>query len=490
MLFNSYEFILFFLPVSLTGYFFAAHRLSTGTARLWLVLCSLFFYGWWNPHYLVLILGSMLGNYAMGKWLARLQGQRVAQKIALTAGVTANLALLGWYKYANFFVHEAGTMFGVNWTLNNIVLPLGISFFTFLQVGYLVDAAQGKTREYRFSNYALFVTFFPHLIAGPIVHHSDLMPQFARPETFRFNVRRFAAGFTLFTLGLAKKLLIADLLAPDAQHVFGVAASGQALRAADAWAGLGAFTFQIYFDFSGYSDMAIGLGLLFGIMLPFNFDSPYKSLSVVEFWRRWHITLSRFFRDYLYIPLGGNRRGSARVCANLLLTMTLAGLWHGANWTFLVWGAAHGVALAVNHLWRLKHPLAEGQEARVAWGFRISAWTATFLFVMLSWVLFRADNLGVAGHYLQALFGAGPEGLSGRPLLVKSGLFVYLALLLVFACWSPNTQQLLAAELPLPVAPSRWQWKPRPGLALVLGLLFAACVLSLSHVSQFIYWQF
>jgi D-alanyl-lipoteichoic acid acyltransferase DltB (MBOAT superfamily) len=489
MLFNSYEFILFFLPLTLAVYYFAAHRLNANAARLWLVLASLFFYGWWNPRYLYLLVGSMLGNYWLGKRLELMSTETKLQKITLAGGIAANLAFLGWYKYANFFVRQAGALLGWHWTLGNIILPLGISFFTFLQIGYLVDAAQGKTREYRFSNYALFVTFFPHLVAGPIVHHSDLMPQFAREETFRFDVRRFAAGFTLFTLGLAKKLLIADLLAPDAEHVFAAAGGDHGLRIADAWAGMGAYTFQIYFDFSGYSDMAIGLGLLFGVMLPFNFDSPYKSLSVVEFWRRWHMTLSRFFRDYLYIPLGGNRRGAVRVCGNLLLTMALAGFWHGANWTFLLWGIAHGVALAANHLWRLYRPLTETAGRATVWWLRGLCWGATFLFVTLAWVLFRAENLTDAGRYFGALVGLGP-GAGGAAGLVKSGLFVYLALLLVFTCSFPNTQQLLQAELPLPVAPSRWHWRPTRGLAVVLGLLFAACVLSLSHVSQFIYWQF
>ena len=490
MLFNSYEFILFFLPLALAGYFFAAHRLGPNAARLWLLLASLFFYGWWNPRYLVLITGSMLGNYWAGKWLGHRLKQPRTQKIGLALGIAANLALLGWYKYANFFMHEAGALFGANWTLGTIILPLGISFFTFLQIAYLVDAAQGKTREYRFSNYALFVTFFPHLVAGPIVHHSDLMPQFAQPETFRFNLRRFAAGFTLFTLGLAKKVLIADQLAPQAQTVFGAAATGHALHAADAWGGLGAYTFQIYFDFSGYSDMAIGLGLLFGIMLPFNFDSPYKSLSVIEFWRRWHMTLSRFFRDYLYIPLGGNRRGAARVGLNLMLTMSLAGLWHGANWTFLVWGAAHGVALAVNHLWQLKHPLTEAQVAEAPAWRRNAAWAFTFLFVMLAWVLFRAQNLSVAGQFFRALADLGGPAAAAEPALLKAKFFIYPVILLAFTRLLPNTQQLLQAELPLPVAASKWRWTPARGWAVAAGLLFAMCVLSLSHVSEFIYWQF
>jgi len=490
MLFNSYEFILCFLPISLIGYFFAAHRLGANAARLWLLLASLAFYAWWNPLYLILIIGSMLGNYAVGSWLARHTIRTPSHQTVLVCGIAANLGLLGWYKYAHFFVREAAALFGTNWTLGNVILPLGISFFTFLQIAYLVDSAQGKTREYRFSNYALFVTFFPHLVAGPIVHHSDLMPQFARPETFAFNLQRFTAGFTLFTFGLAKKVLIADLLAGYASKVFTVVDGGKFVGIADAWGGIAAFTFQIYFDFSGYSDMAIGLGLLFGVMLPFNFDSPYKSLSVVEFWRRWHMTLSRFFRDYLYIPLGGNRRSPGRVCANLLLTMALAGLWHGANWTFVIWGAAHGMALAVNHLWRLKFPLTpEELENKSLWN-KAAAWVATFLFVMLTWVLFRAQSLSAAVHFFESLVGILPAGNSAGPALLKASYFIYPILLLLFVRFLPNTQQLLEKELPLPVAPSRWQWRPGNRWAVTAALLFAMCVLSLSHVSEFIYWQF
>jgi D-alanyl-lipoteichoic acid acyltransferase DltB (MBOAT superfamily) len=489
MLFNSYEFIFVFLPATLAGYFLAARARGANAARTWLLGASVVFYGWWNPRYLILIGGSMVGNFFAGLWLGRRQDRPKARRIGLAISLTSNLALLGWYKYANFFVRETGNLFGANWTLGTIILPLGISFFTFVQITYLVDAANGKTREYSFANYALFVTFFPHLIAGPIVHHSDLMPQFDRPETFRFDLEKFAAGFTLFAFGLAKKVLIADYLAPNAQKIFSAVAGAEPVCAADAWGGLGAFTFQIYFDFSGYSDMAIGLGLMFGIMLPFNFDSPYKSLSVVEFWRRWHMTLSRFIRDYVYIPLGGSRAGSARVCLNLMAAMTLAGLWHGANWTFVVWGAAHGIALAVNHLWRLKYPLNK-EAAEGSGQARAIAWSFTFLFVMLTWVLFRADSLTVAGRFLCALAGAGFSNGATTTALLKGNIFIYLALLLALVRLAPNTQQLLAAELPLPVAPSRWHWAPQRSWALATGILFAVCVLSLSRVSEFIYWQF
>lgn len=299
-------------------------------AKLWLTFTSLVFYGWWNPVYVLLIVASMLFNF----WLGRRMGLAVraggSAGLWLFWGITANLLLLGYFKYANFFVSNLDVVFGTGWTIGKIVLPLGISFFTFTQIAYLVDVRRGVVCEYDLGDFLLFITFFPHLIAGPIIHHSEMMPQFAEPKTFRFQWENLAVGLAIFSMGLFKKVVIADGLSRHAVKVFDAAAAGQPLYAADAWAGVFSYAFQIYFDFSGYSDMAIALARMFGITLPLNFNSPYKAVNIIEFWRRWHMTLSRFLRDYLYIPLGGNRRGTGRRYLNLILTMVLGGLWHGA----------------------------------------------------------------------------------------------------------------------------------------------------------------
>ena len=291
----------------------------------WLVLASLFFYGWWNPAYLLLIIGSMLFNYYTGVQLSYRQN-----RLFLGIAIALNLALLGYFKYANFFVENISDLAGLGWNIEHIVLPLAISFFTFQQIAYLVDAYRRETSEYNFLHYALFVSFFPQLISGPIVHHKEMLPQFIR-ETARFiEYRHLAIGISVFILGLFKKVVVADSLAPYSIEAFNAVAAGEMLTFFEAWKGALAYTFQLYFDFSGYSDMAIGLAMLFGIRLPLNFDSPYKANSVIEFWQRWHITLSRFLRDYLYIPLGGNRKGQKRRYLNLMITMLLGGLWHGA----------------------------------------------------------------------------------------------------------------------------------------------------------------
>ncbi len=333
MLFNSLVFIFCYLPLTLGGFFILGRR-SPLAAAAWLALASLFFYGWWNPVYVGLLAASMVFNYALGVRIVR------GARGLLTFAIVSNLALLAYYKYANFFVDNLNAAAGTGISLGTIILPLGISFFTFTQIAFLVDAYQGKAREYSFVHYCLFVTYFPHLIAGPILHHAEMMPQFAQRQTYRPDYDKLAAGVTLFVLGLTKKVLIADEVGGYVAPFFDAARSGAALTFLEAWCGALAYTFQLYFDFSGYSDMAVGLSLMFGVRLPINFHSPYKAVNIIEFWRRWHMTLSRFLRDYLYVPLGGSRKGPARRYINLLLTMLLGGLWHGAGWTFVLWGAA------------------------------------------------------------------------------------------------------------------------------------------------------
>ncbi|MDH4215392.1 MAG: MBOAT family protein [Gallionella sp.] len=415
MLFNSYGFIFIFFPVVFLGFFWLA-RTSHAYASAWLALASLFFYSYWNPAYIGLLLGSIVFNYSFGLWIAKagVRHDDSGKKRLLVVAIAANLLLLGYYKYANFFMGSINTVAGTQFSLGEIILPLGISFFTFTQIAFLVDAYQGKVKEYNFVHYILFVTYFPHLIAGPILHHKEMMPQFAHNATYRIDWNNVATGLLLFTLGLCKKTLLADAFAPYASGVFdGVQHSlviGILPTVYEAWAGALAYTMQIYFDFSGYTDMALGIALMFGIRLPINFDSPYKSTSIIEFWRRWHMTLSRFLRDYLYIPLGGNRKGNVRRYLNLMATMLLGGLWHGAGWTFVVWGALHGVYLTVNHFWR--ELLPEKFSRRIpSWLANLSGVALTFVAVVTAWVVFRSNDLVQASTIIKAMFG-----IAARPI--------------------------------------------------------------------------
>jgi len=514
LLFNSYPFIFGFLPIAFFGFFVVA-RLSHRLAAGWLTLASLFFYGWWNPNYVGLLLLSILFNFATGMAITRrvARGNKGDAKLMLTAGLAVNLCLLAYYKYANFFVTNLSTVVGTHLHTFSIVLPLGISFFTFTQIAFLVDAYQAKAREYNFVHYSLFVSYFPHLIAGPILHHKEMMPQFEQRETYRANWDNIAVGLTIFFIGLFKKTVLADGISKYVSPVFSAHASAVPLTLLDAWGGALAYTFQIYFDFSGYSDMAIGLSRLFGVKLPLNFDSPYKSENIIEFWRRWHMTLSRFLRDYLYIPLGGNRMGRERRYLNLAVTMVLGGLWHGANWTFVLWGALHGAYLMINHAWQSWLPL--GGSALGRWSGRV----LTFLAVIVAWVFFRAETPGSAMYVLRSMFGAGgialparwyeKLGATGHWLAVhgvefRDGVFGggpqlnWICICLALAWFAPNTQQIMARfepalNLPDAVTGLRarwWLWRPSwPWLA--AGVVAASwAMLSISGLSEFIYFQF
>ena len=516
MLFNSYIFIFIFLPVTLLGFFAIGGRGHHRIAIAWLVAASLFFYGWWNPAYLGLILFSILFNYAFGVSLANnYEVATAARKATLAIGVAVNLSLLGYYKYANFFVDSIDVAFGSSWHLETIILPLAISFFTFQQVAYLVDAYRGETREYNFLHYCLFVTFFPQLIAGPIVHHREMLPQFARDSVYRLSHSDLAVGITIFAIGLFKKVIIADNVALHATPVFAAAEAGQTLDFLTAWTGTVAYTIQLYFDFSGYSDMAIGLARLFGIRLPLNFNSPYQSLNIIDFWRRWHMTLSRFLRDYLYFPLGGNRKGPVRRQVNLMLTMLLGGLWHGAGWTFVMWGALHGIYLVLNHLWRRvwRNPIDR-------WWSRLIARSITLLAVMVGWVFFRAESFGGALTLLQGMVNL-PSTFHGRLGPVEDWLAVigfrfqggylafehyvaagWLVLWLMFIWAWPNTQQWMAKHHPalddhvqsdqsLPrIFQERMLWQPTRVWALITAAIAVTALLGLSRISEFLYFQF
>lgn len=401
MLFNSYEFIFAFLPIVFFVYFYLNAKRLTEASKGFLVFSSLFFYSWWNITYLPIILSSMLFNYSIGRSLVKKE-KKVSKKSLLIFGIIANLSLLGYFKYADFFIEN------LNYTLNtsvsqlNLLLPLAISFFTFQQIAYLVDSYKKETKEYDFLNYALFVTFFPQLIAGPIVHHKEMMPQFANVRNKIKNYKNIALGLFIFSIGLFKKVVIADTFAVWANNGFD---NAEVLNFFEAWATSLSYTFQLYFDFSGYCDMAIGIALLFNIKLPINFNSPYKALDIQDFWRRWHMTLSRFLRDYIYIPLGGNRKGNFRTYTNLMTTFILGGLWHGAGWTFVFWGFLHGAALSIHRVWQ-----------KVGFTLpKVLAWFITFNFVNIAWVFFRAKEWDDAIKVL-----SGMAGLTG--IIIKKKL--------------------------------------------------------------------
>jgi len=394
VLFNSYIFIFAFLPITFFIYFYLNSKRLTEASKAFLVFSSLFFYSWWNIIYLPLILGSMLFNYVIGSMLGKYDKNSkidFSKKSLLIFGVSINILLLGYFKYSDFFLENLNLIFSSNIQLINLALPLAISFFTFQQIAYLVDSYRQETKEYDFLNYALFVTFFPQLIAGPIVHHKEMMPQFANKRNMVKNYKNIAMGFFIFSIGLFKKVVIADTFAVWATAGFDTATT---LNLFEAWATSLSYTFQLYFDFSGYTDMAIGAALLFNIKLPINFNSPYKATDIQDFWRRWHITLSRFLRDYIYIPLGGNRISSFRTYTNLLATFIIGGIWHGAGWTFIFWGFLHGVALVIHRAWSKL-------------GFKLWTWLAwliTFNFINIAWVFFRAKEWDDAVKVLGSMF--------------------------------------------------------------------------------------
>jgi alginate O-acetyltransferase complex protein AlgI len=505
MLFNSYAFMFVFLPASLVLYY-ALGRVARGAATAFLAAASLFFYGWWDPRYLLLLVASILFNYAVGTAIARRPREAGGRRLLLILGIAGDLALLGYFKYADLVLGSLGALLGQSVTPLGILLPIGISFFTFTQIAFLVDTARDAHEPYDFTRYVLFVTFFPHLLAGPLFHHKEMMPQFAASESYRLKAENFSVGLTIFIIGLFKKVALADGMAGYAAPVFDAAAAGDPLTAIEAWGGALAYTFQLYYDFSGYSDMAIGAARCFGMTLPLNFHSPYKATSIIEFWRRWHMTLSRFLRDYLYIPLGGNRHGAARRYLNLFLTMLLGGLWHGAAWTFVAWGALHGIYLAVNHAWlALRHRLGLAPDGFGLTG-RCLAIALTFVATVVAWVLFRATSFAAATHMLAAMIGSGGVGDPGTVLGVAYGAALYggidetaaLGVIALATFLAPNTQQIMAKFAPaLPNAltkdmhPARmiaWRAQPVWAFAMIAALLVALS--RMSGVSPFLYYQF
>jgi alginate O-acetyltransferase complex protein AlgI len=524
MLFNSFEFLFAFLPITLAVYFLAARASDQRWARSWLLIASLFFYGWWNPANLWIIVASISFNFYLGRH--RIHGAaQPARRRYLILGVTANLALLGYFKYANFFVDNVNALGGPQLHLHRVVLPIAISFFTFQQIVFLVEAYRGEAGDYDLLRYALLVTFFPHLIAGPIVHYREMLAQMNRPAVRRVQTSHFAVGVTIFCIGLFKKVVLADGIAPAANAVFnGAASPGVSPTFLEAWIGALAYTFQLYFDFSGYSDMAIGLARMFGLRFPMNFNSPYKAANIIDFWRRWHITLSRFLRDHLYIPLGGNRQGPIRRHVNLLITMLLGGLWHGAGWTFVVWGGLHGAYLIVNHAW---HALRQrlGMERTSAPG-RLAGAALTFGCVVVAWVFFRASSFSAAATMLHAMFlgdgislphglarTLGPhnpvlgivplrfDGLTPNGLVEPAASLRWIIGLAAIAWLAPNTQELLARYRPIlgriEAQPRAWPsirlvWRPSYAWSLLVALMAAAALANMwiGDNAEFLYFQF
>ena len=388
MLFNSPEFIFLFLPITFFLYFYLNHKNLTKQSKILLVFSSLFFYSWWDIAYLPIIVISMFFNYRIGKYLHNSQ----AKKLILIFGISINIMLLTYFKYADFMIENFNILFHSHIAQLNLLLPLAISFFTFQQIAYLVDSYKGETKEYNFLNYALFITFFPQLIAGPIVHHREMMPQFSYKRNILINYANIASGLVIFSIGLFKKVIIADTFSVWANAGFNTT---ETLNFIESWATSLSYTFQLYFDFSGYTDMAIGLGLLFNIKLPINFNCPYKAINIQDFWHRWHITLSRFLKDYIYIPLGGNRISSLNTYRNLLITFIIGGIWHGAGWTFVFWGLLHGIALIIQRIWS-------------NFGIKLWQWLAwfiTFNFINIAWVFFRAKDWDTAISIIHSMFG-------------------------------------------------------------------------------------
>jgi D-alanyl-lipoteichoic acid acyltransferase DltB (MBOAT superfamily) len=491
------------------GGFFLVARFNKIAAGLWLALASLFFYGWWSPQFILLLLSSICFNYCAGYVLSR--GQAKTNKLLLGLAISVNLVCLGFFKYVNFFISTIDSL-GADIGLLDIVLPIGISFYTFTQIAFLVDAYRGVAREYNFVHYLLFVTWFPHLIAGPVLHHSQMMPQFASPQTFKPNPESLSVGLTFFAIGLFKKVVLADYLAIYANPLFNLSGPDSSPMLISAWAGSLAYTLQLYFDFSGYSDMAIGLSRMFNIKLPLNFDSPYKAVNIIEFWRRWHMTLSHFLRDYLYFPLGGNRKGPTRRQINLMATMLLGGLWHGAGWTFVLWGALHGLYLVINHAWQNLSGRLNTKNSRLKEYFSVGL---TFILVVFAWVPFRAPDISTTLEIWKGMIGLNgitlhPSLLGYMPESLASGviyngfvpelqvntvsLFQWIALGLFIVWVMPNTQQILSNYAPAwdKARPGKYliNWRPTKIFGFITGLVFAVAVLLFQKNSPFLYFQF
>ena len=529
MLFNSYIFIFLFLPITLLGFHLIGKKGYHRLAISWLIGFSLFFYGWWNPIYIGLIVGSALFNYTIGYALLA-----KPNKPFLLLGIIGNLGTLGYFKYANFFVDNINIFIDSNIILEQIILPLGISFFTFQQITYLVDTYLGKTKEYNFLHYCLFVTFFPQLIAGPIVHHKNMIPQFTKNLLSGLKLNNLASGFSIFTIGLFKKVIIADGIAISAAPLFKIAELGVDLTFFEAWGGAIAYTFQLYFDFSGYSDMAVGLALMFGIIIPVNFLSPYKAKNITEFWNNWHISLSNLIKNYLYYPislsltryayninLGPISSFSLTIILPTIFAFFWVGVWHGAGWNFILFGLLHGIYIVIYNFWSkikiIKETIITNTLARII----------TFLAITLSFVLFRAESMNGAVNIISTMLGAKGISLPSSMavsmadtlgflvkynLIVFDGMFhnnifghspligiIYIIILFIITQMLPNTQQIMRSYNPafemwtgkILKPRYRWmEWKPSIHWCIFVAIMFVLSIMNLTSRSEFLYFQF
>lgn len=484
MLFNSYMFVFVFFPLTLLGYYLIGRTGKMRLGNAFLIGMSLWFYGYFNPSYLFIICGSIIFNFAASKAMQH-ANTRLAAKVITAIAVLMNIAVIFYYKYYDFFIENVNAVFGLSFELRHIMLPLGISFFTFQQISYIVDSYRGETDGYSFDEYALFVCYFPQLIAGPIVLHNEIIPQFRDASTRRFQSENFARGMYIFALGLFKKVIAADTFSTAVTWGF---ANVSDIGAFEAWIVSLSYTFQLYFDFSGYCDMAIGIGSMMNIDLPQNFNSPYKSLSIPEFWSRWHMTLTRFLRTYIYFPLGGSRRGSARTYLNIMIVFLASGIWHGANWTFVIWGALHGM---LNCLTRLFKRPYEKLNA-------VTRWMITFFFVNLLWIVFRADSLDQATEFIMHMLLSPNLNISSElancfmlvefaPILQRIpesmlyylnnyGIWIFLSLALFAVLNLKNSKEI--------------EFKPTAARSVLTVVFMVWSIVSLSGISEFLYFNF
>ncbi len=536
MLFNSYAFIFGFLPVALAG-FYGLGRMRRAWAILWLIAVSIGFYAWWRPLNVLLIAPSILINYALARVLQQYGDSRPGiSRAALLGGIGFNVVFLGYFKYLTFLEGTVNDVFSAHLVLTHVILPLGISFITFQKIAFLIDVQAGRIKEFTLRDYVLFVLFFPQLVAGPIVHYREMMPQF-HAASARFDAGDAAVGLSLFSFGLFKKVVFADTIALYVTPVYAAAASGRPPGLFDAWLAALGFTLQVYFDFSGYTDMALGLARFFGVRLPMNFNSPLKARNIIDFWLRWHITLTRFLTAYIYNPLSLaltrrrvargrpvlGRQASLSAFVTLLLfptvlTMFISGLWHGAGYTFILWGLLHGVYLSVNHAWRLARQHLFPQLNAYARAARPFGWALTFVAVVVSMALFRAPSVAAAVTLWRGMAGGFGADMPNAVLLHLGGLtawlraagitgslasgsafvhgWLWIAAALALALLAPNTLEILAPYAPaLGVKPragaAPWlSWRPSAGWAIALALVAAIGSLSLGQLSTVIYWQF
>lgn len=511
MLFNSYGFIFLFAPLTMAALALIVRRGGARAGVPFLAFASLIFYAAGAVHHVPILLGSILANFLIGRQIAGAAAHRAVARRWLIAGVAVNLALLGAFKYARFGAETANQLTGLALAVPDWALPIGISFYSFTQIAFLVDAYQGVAVETKLPRYGLFVAYFPHLIAGPIIHHKQVIPQFSLERFGRFHSRDLASGLTLFTIGLAKKVLVADQVAPFANAVFAAAAAREPLSLWEAIGGLLAYSMQIYFDFSAYSDMAIGISRILGVDIPLNFNAPYKSKSIIDFWRRWHITLSTFLRDYLYVPLGGNRLGEARRYVNLFVVMVLGGIWHGAGWGFVIWGTLHGLYLICNHALRSLRILDRMPPLLLS----VGGWAATFVAVTAAWAFFRADTAATAFHLIHSAVGGNgislPQSLARVDALASfPGSILRFEGMFEAGLITPPTKWLapLAFALALALAAPTstrvvelvergWNEDGAGGTGLrtgfsaaLVGALFGLCLLATHRQSPFLYFNF